>query len=175
MARVTYVKKSQKSWMCEKCGKAIEVGQSYKHVSPRSGPWEHGRKRIRCADCPTWKPSELTFSKMAGVYAAQEDFQGFIAGWSPEDGVVDIESALEEFASNVEQVADEYQESADNIEEGFRYPTGQSEELVEKADSLRNWAEEVRSAYQDIDEDAKGDDLQSSVEDAIGITDECPV
>ena len=175
MARVTYVKKSQKPWVCEKCGKQIEPGQPYKHVSPRSGPWESGRKRVRCADCPTWKPSELTFSKMAGVYAAVESFQEVMASWSPEDGASDLEGALDELASEVEQVADEYEESANNIVDGFGHETTQSDELQEKADSLRDWADEVRSAYQDIDEDVKGDDLQSSVEDAVSITDECPV
>jgi len=175
MARVTHVKKSRKPWVCERCGKAIEVGQPYKHISPRSGPWERGRKRVRCADCPAWKPSELTSSKMAGVYAAQESFQAFLGLWSPEDGLEDVENALEEFASEVEQVADEYEESASNIVDGFGHETMQSDELQEKADSLRDWAEEVRSAYQDVDEDAKGDDLQNSVEDAVSIADECPV
>ena len=175
MARVHRVQKARKVWKCEKCGKQIEKGQPYKHVSPRPGRFTRGRKRTRCKECPNWKQSELSFSKMAGVYAAQEDFQEFLALWSPEDGPEEIEPTLEEFAGQVEAVADEYDESADNMEDGFGHPTSTSDELREKADNLRYWADDIRSAFSEIDGEKTGDDLYDEVENAVSITDECPV
>lgn len=175
MARVHYIKKARKLWKCEKCGKQIERGQPYKHVSPRPGRWTRGRKRIRCATCPTWKRSELSFSKMVGVYAAEEDFAEVLASWDPEDGLESIESGLEEFATQVEGVADEYDESADNMEDGFGHPTSTSDELREKADDLRYWADDVREALSSVDEGRTGDELRDEVEDMVSITDECPV
>ena len=175
MARIYHIKRARKTWKCESCGKEIEPGQPYKHVSPRPGPWAHGRKRTRCAECPTWKQSELTFSKMAGVYAAEEDFAVVMASWAPEDGLEEIETALEGFAAQVEEVADEYEESANNIEDGCGHSTYQSEELLEKADGLRDWANDVRSAYGDIDGEKIGQDLYDEVESMVSITGECPV
>src|SRR5438270_337793 len=44
---------------CEACGKPIEIGTPYKHVTPKSGPYG-GYQRNRHADCPTWKAWDLS-------------------------------------------------------------------------------------------------------------------
>jgi hypothetical protein len=124
---------------CDKCGVEIKVGDPYKHVTPKSGPYG-GHKRARCAACPTWKPSELSSSKMAGIYAAQEDLDVSSATSADE-----LTEAANDFAQAVRDVASEYQESADNIEDGFGHSTYISEELADKASELESWADEIES------------------------------
>lgn len=131
---------------CGKCGKTIEVGQPYKWVKTKSGPYG-GAKLIRCATCPTWKASELSQSKMAGVYAAGEQCDEQIGDCNE---VEDLEALRDELADQVEAVADEYQESADNMVEGFGHETSSSDEIQQKAEELRGWAEDIRNV--DFDE-----------------------
>lgn len=163
--RVTVADKSQPlpNLRCEKCGKEIEVGDPYKHVSPKSGPYG-GRKRIRCAKCPGWRPSELTGSAaLSTLYAAQEEAGDALAQWDRQDaeGLRDILSAL---SDGVREAGEVYRESAQNMEDGFGHPTYQSEELTEKADNLESAADDINSAADDI-EDFDEDEVRSQVED----------
>lgn len=139
MARTTHVKAARKDQgTCESCGKPIEAGMSYKWVQPRAFRGARGTKRVRHEDCPSWRPSELSSSKMAAVMAAQESFDD-------EDfaSAEDIVSGVESVAETVREVAEEYRESAQNIEDGFQHETYQSQELNEKADELEGWADEL--------------------------------
>jgi len=161
---------------CEKCGVEIKVGDPYKHVSPKSGPYG-GRKRIRCAACPPWQHWELTTSKMAAIWEAQSTIEIY-------GGVDDVRAALVDFAETVRGVAEEYRESAQNIEDGFGHETYQSAELAEKGDALDGWADDLESwdppdgdeyePDEDLDEDEqKGaeeqwlQDLHDAANDAV--------
>lgn len=136
---------------CGKCGKTIEVGQPYKWVKTKSGPYG-GAKLIRCATCPTWKQSELSSSKMAGVYAAEEQCDEQLGECNE---VGDLEALRDDLADQIESVADEYQESAENMVSGFGHETSTSDDIQQKADDLREWAESIRGI--DFDE-FEGDD-----------------
>lgn len=144
MARIYYVKKARKArGACDSCGNEIEAGQGYKWVAVRpSGPRSSLEMR-RHTTCPSWRPSELSFSKMRGIYAAQEAFDDESGSWEHE---TDVQASLEAFAEAVREVAEEYRESATNIEDGFGHATYVSDELNEKADALDGWADEVESA-----------------------------
>ena len=126
---------------CGKCNNEIKVGDPYRWVQPKSGPYG-GIKRYRCMDCPTWRQSELSSSKMAGVYAAQEQLDDDLYNMND---VSDLEGLRDDLADQIEAVADEYDESAQNMVDGFGHETSMSDELVEKAEALREWAEEVRN------------------------------
>ena len=145
---------------CGKCGTTIEPGDPYKwtEIKMQYG----GRRLVRCSTCPTWRPSELSTSKMAGIYAAQEA---------------------------VREVAEEYRESAQAIEDGFGHPTYQSDELNERADELDGWADDVEGVdfdewdpdpdderWEDEDMDSAEsdhwDEMWSRLDDVAG---ECPV
>jgi hypothetical protein len=123
---------------CDKCGKEIKVGDPYKWTEIKMT--YGGMKKVRCMDCPSWKQSELTMSKMSGVYAAQEMVED-----TDVLSVEDLESLRDDAVSQIEEVAQEYEDSATNIEEGFGHSTSMSEELNEKAESLRSWADEIQS------------------------------
>lgn len=151
--RVTVADRDQPLPMptCGKCGTTIEVGAPYKHVTTKSGPYG-GRTLYRCDACPTWRQSELSSSKMAGVYAAQEQAADQIADCDNEDALQELASDL---ASQIREVADEYRESADNMVDGFGHETYVSDALVEKADELEGWADEIENldfeAYEETD------------------------
>lgn len=158
---------------CEKCRAEIKPGDPYKWVQPKSGPYG-GAKRVRCGACPAWRPSELTYSKMAGVYAAQEQLEDDLGGCS---SVEDLESLRDDVAEQVREVASEYEEGADNIEGGFGHETPTAEEMREKSEELEAWADEIESV--EFDEPEEGADVEQHWEDERCNLDEivssCPV
>lgn len=112
--RTHFVKKARKAQgKCLQCGKKIEVGASYRWAKGRYGP-----KMVKCSD-HSFKASELTNSdKLSRVYAAQESATDRISAWDGDD-LESLRGILEETANEINKVADEYQESADNIREHF--------------------------------------------------------
>jgi hypothetical protein len=152
--RINYVDKAAKDQgKCEHCGQAIPKGYGYKWIKPR-----YGGKRRRHLTCPSWRPSEMTSSKMSGVLAAQEGFDDFLSGWNPEDGVGAVTDALSTAADEIRGVAEEYRESAQNIEDGFGHEVYMSQELNEKADELESWADDVENANVSEEPEACGDE-----------------
>jgi hypothetical protein len=154
MARITTVRKrtvgkrGPQSMSCATCHQPIEYGQPYKWFKAKRS---YGGVRYNYhPDCHI-PPSHRTTSRMGTIYDAQESFD-------PGETIDDIESALSEFAQTVRDVAEEYRESASNIEEGFGHSTYQSEELAEKAETLDSWADDLESVDLDTDEPETADD-----------------
>lgn len=125
---------------CESCGETIPVGAPHKHVTPKSGPYG-GRKRVRCATCPTWQVWDLSNSLSAQLarisHEAQEEFNAGV------DSADDVQSILNTAAESIREIAEQKKESAQNIEDGFGHPTSTSEELNDVADQLDSWADDV--------------------------------
>jgi len=129
---------------CDKCGKEIEVGQPYKWIAPKSGPYG-GSKRFRCGKCPSWQIWDYSFSLGARIALAQHNFE---TRFSVDDatGVDEVRDALSSLAEEVREIATEKEEGADNIESGFGHETSQSQELRDVADQLNSWADEIEQA-----------------------------
>lgn len=146
---------------CGKCGTEIKPGDPYKWVKPKSGPYG-GTKRVRCATCPNWRPSELTSSAaLSTLYAAQEAFEDDLA---QADDVDSIQEALNALAEGVREAGGVYTESADNMEDGFGHETSMSAELREKGEALESAADEIENAdLPEWDED----EVKSEVEDDV--------
>jgi len=128
------------NYTCDSCGKEIEVGTPYKHITPKSGPYG-GRKRTRHESCPTWQVWEYSNSWSARIAQATHDFD-----ISSAETVEEVQSALEDVAAAIKELAEESRETASNIEEGFGHPTSQSEEAEQRADDLDGWADEIETA-----------------------------
>lgn len=167
MPRVTEVKKSRKAQgRCSVCGTAIQAGQPYKHWAFR-----YGGRHVCCGQC-TPKPSQLTANdKLAQVYAAREgltaDLAAFEEGGSPEG----LASACECAAEAIRQAAEEWEDSASNIEEGFQHETCQSEEArdnasqaEEEADALEQAGTEVQDRNAQLLEEIKEADAELAEE-----------
>jgi hypothetical protein len=127
---------------CGKCSKEITVGSPYKHISPRSGPYG-GHTLYRCASCPDWHVWEYSSSLSARVAEISYDFSQEADGWDSSDAVQD---SLTSTAERVREIAQEKEESADNIESGFQHETQMSQELRDVSEQLNSWADEIEGA-----------------------------
>lgn len=154
--RVNQVQHARKAQgRCSRCGDDIAVGDPYRHWKSRYGP-----RLVRCMrpECSP-RPSELiTNEELSRLTAAQEDATAAILAASDddlaEDFVEDLRSALEDAASEAEEVAESYREKQSNIEDGFGHETEQSAEFEEKADQVDSWADELGNAdLNEYDED----------------------
>jgi len=127
---------------CSACGKPIEIGTPYKHISPKSGPYG-GHKMTRHESCPGWQVWDYSNSLSAQLSRISYDFGNEIdQAESPDD----VTSALSAAAESVKEIAGQKREGAENIESGFGHETSQSAELAEMADSLESWADEIEAA-----------------------------
>jgi hypothetical protein len=127
---------------CQITDGKILPGQAYKHITPKSGPYG-GTQKSRHEEHPTWQRWEYNYSLGAQIERIQYDFNEAVSSAESPD---DVQSALEEAASEIESLAQEKSDSADNIEEGFGHETSMSEELRQTAEDLEGWAQEIQSA-----------------------------
>ncbi|HUW14874.1 MAG TPA: hypothetical protein VM537_34460 [Anaerolineae bacterium] len=132
MPRVTRVEKARKDY--PEAG--ISKGDTYYHWSFRYGGKHRSKDRPR--------PSQLTQSKLSGAYAAQESIEDL----SGETDIDTIRSVVESAISEIQEVAEEYRDSADTIRETFsESPT--ADECEEKAEALESYAEELEGVTLD--------------------------
>jgi hypothetical protein len=170
MPRLHTVAKAQKhQGHCDNCGAELPAGQPYKWVKLKLQ--RGGLKKKRCANCPAWRPSELTMSKMSGVYAAQEATTDALMDVSTFDDLVEIRDNA---AAEIRAVGEEYQEAYDNA-------PGLQAESEEKAQALEDWASDIENADCDQDgEDEEGsEDYESELDgkrdELQALIDECPI
>lgn len=154
MPRVTDVKRAQKSQgSCGGCGVELAKGEPY-----RWWAFRFGGKRKRCmADKCAPRPSDLTQSKMSGVYQAQENLEDWLQEWEGVD-LQEVKDEVETCVDEVRQVAEEYTESAEAIRENFEEsPT--ADECDEKAEELESWLDDLDAAADSVEEyEGKVDD-----------------
>lgn len=110
------------------CGRIIQVGETYYRFKFR-----YGGEQYRCVDHYP-RSSELTQSKLAQVYAANEDLDDQLDQLTTEDEILD---AVTVAADQAREVADEYRE-ADEAFGGYG-----ATENAERADMVEEWANEL--------------------------------
>lgn len=95
------------------------------------------------------RPSQLTSSdKLSRAYAIVESVEDMQATATVPNDLVE---ALKNAATDARDLADEYQESLDNMPEGLQQgPTG--EEIQQKVDALNEYADECESAASEIEQ-----------------------
>lgn len=160
MAARVETAKARKEYTCEKCGKAINKGDTYKwfKVGFRSN-----YRHTRCdAYVCSPKRSELTTSKLADVYGAMEEAESEIEG---AETVEDVEAAVQQVAETCRTVADEYREAAVNPNTGVEF----NPDNIERADELDGIADELESWSCDADDREEcpvhGDQWTDTVDD----------
>ena len=124
---------------CDSCTLPILAGTSYKHVTPKSGPYG-GHQRSRHGDCPSWKPWDLSNAWWARIAQAIDGPLLDVGNADTED---DLVSVRDDAATAVRELSEESREAQSNLEEGFGHATSQSDEAGERADALEGWAEEI--------------------------------
>lgn len=133
---------------CDKCRNPIAKGEAYRHFKVG---FRYGRKQVRCMrpECSP-RQSELTNSKMSGVYVAIEAAEDDLTALegNPEDDTSSITSALQTAAEGINEVADEYREANEASPTGFVF----GEDLNERADEIADAASELESWSPEDDE-----------------------
>lgn len=76
---------------CDKCGTEIKVGDPYKWIAPKSGPYG-GHKRFRCGTCPAWQVWEYSSSFSARISQLQHEAEATLGDAT---GFDDLRSACE--------------------------------------------------------------------------------
>lgn len=176
MPRVNEVQHARKPQTCGKCGAEVKKGDPYRWLKPR-----YGGKKIRCekSDCRFRDSDKTSSDKLARIYDARDSAHDQIDAWEGED-TTDLESILEECATEAREVADEYREAASAWND-----QGPGEEWNEKADEIEGWADSMESvSFEDYEkpDDAKAGDTEERAEwrdeqrqTARDTIEECPV
>lgn len=153
MARVTTVNKSMKDQACGRCGTELPKGSAYRWAKP--GFRSHTRM-IRCTDLAcAFRQSELTTSKLAGVYAAQEDANDRLDGWDGA-GLGELQSLLDDAAAAAGEVAEEYRDASQN------WGDNGNEEWDGYADEIESWISELESVdLNEFDADAVKEEVEA--------------
>lgn len=171
MARI-YTQKTRKARVCGRCGDTISPGETYQSCAPGF----RGPTLIRCSkgSC-AFRQSEMTTSKMAGVYAAQEAAEDSINAieYTTDNDVLerDIMDEIREILSTcgdaIREVAEEYREAS----QGWAGGNSPNEEWEEKADELDAAADEAEDFtpddYDPEDEESVEEWLARVKDDAV--------
>jgi len=142
VAKVSYVKRSRKTYRCEKCRDELPVGSAYRWfvVGFRSS-YSH----IRCmkTSCAP-RPSERESSQMSAVLAALEDAEDQLSvlEWS-ESFNDELRGIAESVVEAINDVAGAYEEADQS------FGGGGNTDMAERADNLRSAADELDSFYPD--------------------------
>ena len=143
---------AKKSRSCASCFKPIEVGDPVYSWTRRNWPTTYQHQA-----CGFPKPSQLYSRKTAVIedLLGEADFSFDDAlteddepGGTHEIDTAHVESVLGDIADVSENVADEYEESADNLPEGLQQGY-QAEAMRDIAERLRDWADGLRSVDYD--------------------------
>lgn len=153
MARVTYVKaakgrKDGRLRRCIKCGADINPGDPYKWFASRIGRFS--QRKDFCANCPVRPSDQTTSPHLQTIYMAQESAQDALDKGG-DLGLGDIAEIVRGYAEGVREAGQGYEESADNMEDGFGHETYMSTEIREKAEACEGFADETDSAADDIE------------------------
>ncbi len=159
MPKVNSVEKCRVSpGSCGKCSVEINVGDPYRWIKSRFGP-----KKIRCAkvEC-AFRSSDLTSSdKLSRVYAARESAEDVAGNFdSSAEDASDVGDALKACAEEAREVAEEYRESAENIRGAFS-ESPKADECDEKADELESWADDLDSKADELPDKEDNEDADA--------------
>lgn len=173
MARTIYVKSARARYdkvtgaqkplrVCESCNKSIEVRSPYKYIDIKTSAYS-SHTRYRCGDCSDWMIWEYSNSLSARIAEIDFNARNAIGGVDDKDAAIGV---LSETADSIRELADEKQESAQSLEDGFGHSTSQSEELAQQAEDLTAWASEVENA--EIPDDPDPEEVDCETCDGTG-------
>ena len=172
-----YTQKARASKMerkCHRCGYVVQRGEVYRSIWPRGS-----KNGVHFCYQHHPRPSELVGGKLSEACALQDGLQDDLAGFLDESlDMGSLKAALEAAAEEAENLAVQYNEADANIEEHFSSsPT--ADDCRERADTLTEWAEELRSAAGEIEDDAEPEGLcdrdtcTCGAEEEAGHADDC--
>jgi hypothetical protein len=130
MSALKKFKKSKRGVaVCEVCDENIKVGEYYYKFSVR-----FAEPRIRCKQ-HRFRQSDMAQGRNADVYAVREQLEDWINGECSHD-VIRLKQLLDDGITDLERIADEYDDSASNIAEHFG-DTLQTQQMEDNAEQCR--------------------------------------
>lgn len=153
MARVYTKKTSRTEHICGRTGHVIPKGEGYYAAAPGF----RGREIYRCFAHP-FRQSELTNSLRSQPLAALENLEDTIPSLEPGD-YDSLTEAVNEFASEVRDYAEERQNALDQWENG-------NSQLEELADTASSAADDAEAIEYDITPFEEEEPQESDFEDA---------
>lgn len=129
----------------------IVVGASYKHITPRSGPYG-GTQKNRHAEHPSWQVWDYSYSVAAQAARLQHDMHQSIDSWTPES-TDDFDGLRDELVGMAEEFQSEREDSLENMPEQLQ-DGSQAQENVERAEE---WVTALQDAEAPDDSDALED------------------
>lgn len=139
-AQVKHVKRAQKDQgKCSGCNKELPVGSEYRYYKP--GFRSRVKIRICMSDNCTPRRSQLESSKLSDAYSAVEHAEDRLndTGTPENTTVEEIQEIIDECASEIRNVAEEYEasiEAAPMLEETVREKIERLEEFADELDSV---------------------------------------
>lgn len=134
MSALKKFKKSKRGVaVCEVCDENIKVGEYYYKFSVR-----FAEPRIRCKQ-HRFRQSDMAQGRNADVYAVREQLEDWINGkWHGETrhDVIRLKQLLDDGITDLERIADEYDDGASNIAEHFG-DTLQTQQMEDNAEQCR--------------------------------------
>jgi hypothetical protein len=172
IAKIQTVQRSRKEYVCEKCRDVLPVGSQYRHYTVG---FRSKYKHVRCMkDTCFPRSSELESSRLSDVYAAQENAEDQLNALALSSTPDDISAILEELASAIREVAEEYEAAAEN-----EYGVVFNQDSADRAEILQSAADEIENYDPESDfeecEDCEGtgDIVPEDEEEAVDGNVEC--
>ena len=129
MSALKKFKKSKRGVaVCEVCDENIKVGEYYYKFSVR-----FAEPRIRCKQ-HRFRQSDMAQGRNADVYAVREQLEDWINGKCHD--VIRLKQLLDDGITDLERIADEYDDGASNIAEHFG-DTLQTQQMEDNAEQCR--------------------------------------
>lgn len=122
---------------CQRCQREIAKGEVYRwwFVGFRSR-----YKRVRCMTCPAPRTSELESSRLSEAYAAVETAEDALDAVEAPGDEGDLESILQDAASEIQSLADDYRSADEQFGGGGGTDSGQrADDLEQAAQDLEGW------------------------------------
>lgn len=145
---------------CDFCHEEIAVGDSY-----AIAPLRYGKKyRHTGKGHPAWQEWDLSSSmraRLAQAIAAAEDNLENLGEF---DDTTDVEQVLQDLADEVRALAEERNDAADRIEDGFGHEVPASEELRQHGQDLEAFADELEGWSADEEAPTEDEDRFNSIE-----------
>jgi len=112
--RVTRTDKSKPlpNRTCDECHTEIAVGDPYKHITPRYGPY--GRTMVRCGTCPNWEGLDSQSRLDAQLARISRDAWDAFNSYTLEC-IADVLVILTEAAEKIREIADRKTKGSERI------------------------------------------------------------
>jgi hypothetical protein len=133
----------------------ISKGDRYWHWTP------YRQKRRISKTAPRASQTESNDTK-ANLYSIEESLQDSLGAATT---VAEVKEAVEHAKDECETVVDDFNEKADNLEEGFGHETMQSADIRGWGEEVESWQNDLDSMDLEPDQDDPDFDLQAMIQE----------